>query len=134
MSYNLFTDGGARGNPGAAAAGFFLFDEKFILVDFGGKYLGETTNNKAEYSALLEGLKLAKKHEVASVHVFMDSELIVKQLNGSYKVKDAEMKHLFDKVQKAIAEFESVQFTHVLRAKNRFADKMVNIVLDHIQK
>lgn len=128
--FKLFTDGGSRGNPGPAATGYFLFDRKDKLVNFGGEYIGSTTNNIAEYLALLRGIKLAKKHEVDSLTCYLDSELVVKQLNGEYKVKNENIKPLYEKVIDFKDKFEELAFIHIPREKNAFADRMVNIILD----
>lgn len=130
MVYNLFTDGGSRGNPGPSATGCFLFDDRSHLVSFRGKYIGEATNNVAEYTALIEGLKLAKLKKVKKIDCHLDSELVVKQLTGIYKVKHEHIKELYDKVQKHKSEFDHIDFIHVRREKNKFADRMVNVILD----
>lgn len=129
--FKLFTDGGSRGNPGNAAIGYFLFEDD-NLVDFGGEFIGTNTNNNAEYNGLIAGLKLAKKNKVEELECFLDSELVVKQLNGEYKVKHPDMKKLFDEVQNLKTDFETLSFKHVRREHNKHADKMVNIVLDSI--
>lgn len=128
--YNLFTDGGSRGNPGNAATGAFLFNEQNELIDFTGKYLGVASNNVAEYNALIEGLELAIENKVKNLNCNLDSELIVKQLNGEYKVKHPDMKTLFDKVKLLIAKFDECKFTHIRREFNKNADKLVNLILD----
>lgn len=130
MEYSLFTDGGSRGNPGNAACGFFIFDEKDNLVDFGGKYVGETTNNVAEYHGLIAGLEQAKKIGLENIVCKLDSELVVKQLQLKYKVKDEKMQVLFKKVNELSANFSRISFTHIPRAENKFADKLVNVILD----
>ena len=130
--YRLFTDGGARGNPGKAACGCILFDSEFKLVDFNAKFLGIQTNNLAEYEGILLGLKLAKKNGVKSVQCFLDSELIVKQLNGKYKVKSPNIKPSFKKTKTYLSHFESISFHHVRRDQNKFADKLGNIVMDAV--
>ena len=127
----LFTDGGSRGNPGPAAIGGVIYnlnDEK--LKEF-SEYIGESTNNIAEYSALIKGLRLCLEMGFKNVSCNLDSELVVKQLNKVYKVKDEKMKILYDVVTETTAEFESVSFTHVLRAKNKLADTLVNKALDN---
>jgi ribonuclease HI len=131
MNAVLFTDGGARGNPGPAATGAFLFDSSEKLISFTGSYLGSATNNQAEYEALILGLELAEKENVTKLECFLDSELIVKQLNGEYKVKDEKMKKLKVQVDKAINQFEIVKFTHIKRELNKHADRMVNLILDN---
>lgn len=130
--YKLFTDGGSRGNPGKAAIGYFLFDKEDKLVDFGGEYIGENTNNNAEYNGLIAGLKLAKKNDVKEINCNLDSELVVKQLNGEYKVKHPDMQTLFAKVEELKKNFTEIKFTHVRREFNKHADKMVNTILDSI--
>lgn len=129
MKYKLFTDGGARGNPGPAGIGYIIFSEK-ELVAFDGQYLGESTNNQAEYAALILGLKQAVKLDITDLICFLDSELIVKQLNGIYKVENDKMKIEYAKVMKLVEKFIKIEFEHVVRANNKFADKLVNIALD----
>jgi ribonuclease HI len=136
--YILYTDGGARGNPGPAAAGMVIYDAGGAELDKFAAYLGETTNNQAEYQALIMGLgrvqKIAEDHEVlinVTVDVFMDSELIVKQLNGEYKVKNKELKPLFAKVEELAGTFAKVVFKHIPREKNSVADALLNKELDN---
>lgn len=136
MNYKLFTDGGARGNPGPAGIGAVLFDENDKLIWLEGKYVGKVTNNVAEYMAILEGLKYFKKFyetENCALVCYLDSELIVKQLNGEYKVKNEGLKPYFSKIQDLILRLD-VTFEHVYREKNKFADKLVNISLDAYEK
>ena len=132
--HTLYTDGGSRGNPGDSAIGFFIFDEQMKLVDFGGKYLGIVTNNNAEYKALIEGLKLAIKNKIKKLKCVLDSELVVKQINGLYKISSPEIKIDATKVMDLRKEFDEISFNHVLRSENKFADKLVNIILDTKQK
>jgi len=132
--HTLYTDGGSRGNPGDSAIGFFIFDEQMKLVDFGGKYLGIVTNNNAEYKALIEGLKLAIKNKIKKLKCVLDSELVVKQINGLYKISSPEIKIDASKVMDLRKEFDEISFNHVLRSENKFADKLVNIILDTKQK
>ena len=126
----LFTDGGARGNPGPGAAGIVL--KKGGEVVFAkGRYLGDTlTNNQAEYRAILGGLQVASKMGVKEIRCHLDSELVVKQLRNEYKVKDQELKVLFAKVKKAEEDFKKISFHYIPREKNVIADKMVNEALD----
>lgn len=135
--YILYTDGGARGNPGPAAAGVVIYDAKLTEVDKFAHYLGVATNNQAEYQALILGLGRIQKivgdtHKIAetSVEAFMDSELIVKQLSGEYRVKNKQLKPLVAKVEELASEFEAVKFKHILRDKNTLADKLLNRELD----
>ena len=126
----LYTDGGARGNPGDAAYGFLIFDGESKLYEE-GKKLGTTTNNVAEYTAVIEGLKKAKEFG-DEVDVFSDSELVVKHLNGDYKVKKKHLKALFHIVKRLENEFKTVSYTHRPREdeKQKLADKLVNDALD----
>ena len=135
--YILYTDGGARGNPGPAAAGVVIYDAKLKEVDKFAHYLGVATNNQAEYQALILGLGRIQKivsdsHKLAEppVEVFMDSELIVKQLSGEYRVKNKGLKPLVAKVEELAAQFASIKFRHIFRDKNTLADKLLNIELD----
>lgn len=127
-AYNLFTDGGARGNPGPGAAGVVLkIGEERVFAK--AKYLGQTTNNQAEYQALVLGLNEASKH-TKELECFLDSELVVKQLNGEYRVKDEKLKPLFEKVGVLKKDFKKISFHHIRREKNKEADLLLNQELD----
>lgn len=128
--YKLFTDGGARGNPGPAGAGVVLKDEEGNVVVSLGKYLNRCTNNEAEYSALLLGLETALENQVESVECYLDSELVVKQLNGEYKVKNARLSPLYNKAKVMEKQFDSINYIHVKRDKNAEADFLVNQAID----
>lgn len=130
MAFSMYTDGGARGNPGPSAFAAIIFDESEKLVGFDCKFSLEATNNQAEYSALLVGLKLAKKHGIKDLNCFLDSELVVKQIKGEYSIKSSEIIILKSKIDKELGSFDTISFTHVPREKNKFADKLVNITLD----
>jgi ribonuclease HI len=126
----LYTDGGSRGNPGPAAYGFLIYEGKKELCKE-GKKLGTTTNNVAEYKAIIEGLRSAM--EISdSVEVFSDSELVVKQLNGEYKVKKEHLKVLFGIVKSLERRFKEISYTHRPREHpmQKLADKLVNEALD----
>ncbi|MCL4392644.1 ribonuclease HI family protein [Patescibacteria group bacterium] len=131
-NYSLFTDAGSRGNPGNAAYGIFLFEDQKLL-DFKGKYLGIKTNNQAEFIALKDGLGLAIKNEITNINCFADSELLIKQINGEYKIKNMELKNIIEDIKSLSSMFETITFTHIPREKNKLADKMVNIILDTVQ-
>ena len=126
----IYSDGGARGNPGPAAIGVVLLDDKGGVVESFGRYIGETTNNQAEYQALIAGLRAAKKHEANSVKCYLDSELIVKQMRGEYRVKDADLKKLYAEAKNFCAVFSKVHFAHISRDRNKSADRLVNQALD----
>lgn len=125
----LFTDGGARGNPGPAAIGFVLSQMGNVPLEY-GEYIGHATNNQAEYRALLAGLTEAKKQNIQTVTCFLDSELVVKQVRGEYRVKNEELKELLAEIKKLFSAFTSLTFQHVPRSKNKIADRLVNEALD----
>jgi ribonuclease HI len=126
----LFADGGSRGNPGPSASGYVLTTMEDVVVYEGGEYLGITTNNQAEYSALNHGLQEAIERGAQHVNVFMDSLLVVNQMKGIYKIKNRELMPLFQKAHELVKHFDSVKFTHVPRELNKLADGMVNEILD----
>jgi ribonuclease HI len=127
----LYTDGGARGNPGPAAIGIVIYDENHsnILKNIGMK-IGRATNNQAEYKALIRGLEEALKLGATEVVCHLDSELVVKQMQGKYKVRDAGLQDLAPQVLRLKNKFKNVDFVHVKREKNKLADKLVNEALD----
>lgn len=127
---NLYTDGGARGNPGPAAIGVVIKNaEDQVLFEL-GKYIGETTNNQAEYQALLMALEKALEFKAETVNCFLDSELVVKQMKGEYKVKDKALGLLFIKAWNLVQKFKNTTFNHIPREKNKQADALVNQALD----
>jgi len=126
----IYSDGGARGNPGPAAIGVYIEDERGKVVKQISRYIGKTTNNQAEYQAILAGLNFVRDLKVKEVECFLDSELVVKQLLGEYKVKDPDLAELFLKVWNLQHEFKKVTFTHIPREKNKLADALVNKALN----
>jgi len=140
----IHTDGGARGNPGPAAAGFVISakggsasgGEGTSWKKDGGEYLGEITNNEAEYRAVILALKKLKhliggeKAKSSSVEIHVDSELLERQLNGEYKIKDENIKDLFIKIWNLKTDFGEIIFKHIPREENTDADKIVNQILD----
>jgi ribonuclease HI len=126
----LHVDGGARGNPGPAAIGVVLSEPDGATVDTFAAKIGETTNNVAEYRALLRGLELAVEHGAREVQVVNDSELIARQLTGAYKVKHPAMQELHRQALAALEQFESWSIRSVPRAQNAQADALVNEALD----
>lgn len=128
----IFTDGGARGNPGPAAIGVVIKDDKDKILKEYSEYIGEATNNQAEYKALVKGLELAKKLKPAEISCYLDSELVVKQIKQEYKVRDADLQPLFIKVWNAAMEFKKVNYQHIPRSLNKEADKLLNIELDKL--
>ncbi len=131
MNLFLFSDGGSRGNPGPAGAGFVLYNEKREELLTGNNFLGIATNNVAEYTELILGLQKAQELGTKNIECFLDSELIVKQLNGEYRVKHPDMKPLFSQVKTLSSSFKSISFTHVRREKNKRADKLANEAMDN---
>ena len=125
----IFGDGGSRGNPGPAASGFVITHQGKVLEQ-GGKFLGHTTNNQAEYQAVVLALQAAKKFEPGEIEFHLDSLLVVSQLNGVYKMKNQDLKVHFDAIKQLVAEFPKVTFTHVRREYNKLADAEVNRILD----
>jgi ribonuclease HI len=123
-------DGGARGNPGPAAIGVVVRDGAGEVLEEHGERIGRATNNVAEYRALLRGIELAASHGAGELELVGDSELVVRQVEGRYKVKDATMKELHAEVKRALSDFESWSIRHVRREQNADADRLVNEALD----
>jgi ribonuclease HI len=126
----LSTDGGSRGNPGPAAYGYVLEAEDGTVLDSRGDTIGVATNNVAEYRALLAGLASALERGVDELEVVSDSELLVKQMRGEYKVKSPTLRELVDEAQALAAQLKHVRFTAVRREHNELADRLVNEALD----
>ncbi len=126
----LYTDGASRGNPGQAGAGAVLLDEKGRELASRAEYLGRCTNNAAEYRALVMGLQMAVENGCSELDIFLDSELIVRQLTGRYKVKNATLKPLFGQAQQLLQRLTTFSITHVPRAKNSRADELANQGID----
>ena len=122
----VYTDGGSRGNPGPAGIGVVIQDETKKKVKEVYRYIGEATNNIAEYNAVICGLEEAIELKAKDITVYVDSELIAKQLNGEFRVKDAEIKLLFEKVISILKNFNSYEIEHIERSKNKEADKLAN--------
>jgi ribonuclease HI len=126
----LFADGGSRGNPGPAASGAVLYDERGEVIEEIGSFLGIATNNIAEWTALVEGLEAALRHGVDDIAVRLDSELVVKQLSGEYRVKNAGLQPLHARAKTLLRKFAHTDVRHVPRKANAAADAVVNQVLD----
>ncbi len=125
----IFTDGASRGNPGEAGAGFAVLDEDDNIVLTGKKYLGKKTNNEAEYNALIFALEKISEIGVNNIMIHSDSELLVRQLSGVYKVKNPRIKELYEKVQDLIKNF-NYKVIHIPREENKLADKLANEAID----
>ncbi|MEE9910883.1 MAG: ribonuclease HI family protein [Deltaproteobacteria bacterium] len=126
----LFSDGACRGNPGIGGAGAVIIDETDNILWEGSEYLGHCTNNIAEYRALILGLKGALAQGFTKLDVYLDSELLANQINGSYKVKNEGLKILMQDVRSLLSSFTSVQVKHVLRCHNAQADRLANRAID----
>lgn len=134
----IHTDGGARGNPGPAGIGATISDAKGNLLASISKYIGEQTNNYAEYEALVVALAAARemfgnKLREMQITVYMDSELVVRQLSGAYRVKEPALKEQFARVGQLAGALPHISYNHVPRAKNAHADELVNNAIDKAQ-
>lgn len=130
----LFADGGSRGNPGPAASGAVLLDENGEVIDEVGEFLGVATNNVAEWTALEIGLSAALRRNIKRLKVRLDSELVVRQVSGQYKVKHPGLQPFYRRVRALLAQFDHVEVAHVRRKENALADALVNQVLDaHVE-
>jgi len=125
-----YTDGGARGNPGPAGYGVVIQDESRREVTTLSEYLGHQTNNFAEYQALLAALEYAIQHGHKALRVISDSELLVRQINGIYKVKNPTLQDLHARARQLIRQLHWFSITHVLRGKNQQADRLANAAMD----
>jgi ribonuclease HI len=130
MDAMLFADGGSRGNPGPAASAAVLLDPGGELIEEIGAYLGVATNNVAEWTALVLGLEAASKRGIRRLGVRLDSELVVKQLGGEYRVKHSGLQPLYARARRLLRDFAEVEIRHVPRKQNTLADALVNRVLD----
>lgn len=133
MILRIYTDGACRGNPGLASYGFTIQDKKDKFLHKEGKFIGEATNNVAEYTAVFEALKYTKNKygdRKLQVELFTDSKLVAQQLSGNFKIKSAHLKPIIEKIKIFSFELGGVIFTHIPRAKNTAADKLANIALD----
>jgi len=130
VKVTLWTDGGARGNPGPAAFAYVVEAENGTVLAAHGEAIGRATNNVAEYSALVAGLRRAVELGVTDLELRSDSELLVKQMRGEYRVKNADLKQLFLDASRAARAIGSVTYTHVRREQNELADRLVNETLD----
>jgi probable phosphoglycerate mutase len=125
-----YCDGGARGNPGPSGFGVYVEDERGHKLAELSEYLGIRTNNFAEYSGLLAALEYALRYDHPRLRVISDSELMVKQIKGQYKVKSPDLRPLYEEAKRRIAGLESFHIQHVLRGKNKEADRLANQAMD----
>jgi ribonuclease HI len=133
-AYRANIDGGSRGNPGPAAYGVIIRDGKGEIVAKLKKYIGRMSNNVAEYYGLIAALDYADSHSVKAIRIESDSELLVKQMRGQYKVKSADLRPLFERAWKMSQGFELFRIEHVYREQNREADALANEALDETER
>ena len=126
----LYTDGAARGNPGPAGIGVVIEDDQGMRLQGRSGYIGTATNNQAEYRALIEGLRTVATWKPDRLEVYLDSKLVVEQLNGRYRIKDRTLQELVRQAQDLLRTFPSVVVEHVERARNRGADGLANRGID----
>ena len=132
MEYKIYTDGGSRGNPGHAGAGGIIIDINGKIICEVSEYLGIQTNNYAEYSSLIYTLQKAVELGIQNnkINVYMDSSLVINQVNGVWKVKHPNIIPLYDKVKEILLKFTKITFTHIFRDCNKIADKLANKAMD----
>ncbi len=126
----IYTDGGARGNPGPAGCGAVIFDEHKNIIAEISEFIGKATNNQAEYQAVVFAIKKAREFTAEILDFYLDSELVVKQLNREYKVKNKELALLFVQIYNETLNFKKVSFSHIRREFNKEADKLANLAMD----
>lgn len=131
MKLITYTDGGARGNPGPAGIGAVVCDAQKHVLEEISRFIGATTNNQAEYRALLAALEACQRRGATEVACFLDSELVVKQMKREYRVKDAGLRVLYAQIHLLTQQIGKVTFTHIYREKNAHADRLVNEAIDN---
>jgi ribonuclease HI len=131
----VYTDGASRGNPGPAGVGVVIEDDRGMRLRGLHRWLGVTTNNEAEYQALIEGLKAVADWKPDRVELYLDSKLVVEQMNGRYRVKSAELAPLYKRASDLVQQLPEVKISHVDREKNKGADALANMAIDaHVKK
>lgn len=131
----IYTDGASRGNPGPCALGLQVFDSDHNLIYEEADYLAEkNTNNFAEYKAVIRALELSTKHHIQELHLFSDSQFLIRQLEKKYKVKSANIKPLFEQCQELLKKIPKWNFEHIPREQNKGADALANRALDEKKK
>jgi len=126
----IYTDGGARGNPGPAGIGVAIYNEDQKIVATVSEYIGETTNNQAEYKAVIAGFKKAVELGAEEIELYADSELVIKQLRREYKVKNKDLAPLFLQVYNLSLGFKKISYIHIGRERNQTADRLANEAMD----
>lgn len=130
MKLIIYTDGGARGNPGPAGIGAVIYHESRQVAAEISEYLGVATNNQAEYKALIAAFKKARELGATELECYLDSELVVKQLKREYKVKNKDLAPLFLEIYNLSLNFQKISYTHIPRERNKEADKLANMAMD----
>lgn len=134
-TWTIYSDGAAKGNPGPAAAGWLILDDQGRTVSRQGRYLGTGTNNEAEYQALIGALEDGWTRGAPAVRVYSDSELMVRQLNGEYRVRNQRLNGLFRRAQELLKRFQEYGIIHIPREQNREADRLANeAIREHYKK
>lgn len=132
--YIVHVDGASRGNPGEASYGFAIFDSDGKVIHQEGGYIGKTTNNVAEYTALLRALEYALNHKITSLEIRADSQLLVRQILGEYKVKSGNLEELHRTCRNLLQQFEWYEIKHIPREQNKIADRLANQALNQKKK
>jgi ribonuclease HI len=130
MGYVLYCDGASKGNPGDAGIGAIFIDPKQQITDSLSQYIGQTTNNIAEYTSLLYGLDLPVKHGIRHIDVYMDSDIVVSQINGDYNIKAYHLLRLYRQIMSIIVQFKSFTIQRIPREQNWLADKLANLAVE----
>jgi len=130
--FKLYFDGASRKNPGPASYGFVIYSNEGDTVYKGKKYIGNTTNNVAEYAGLFCGLQYCVENKITKLNVYGDSNLILNQVMGKYKVKSPNLKPFHDEIMELIPHFDTITFEHVYRKNNKVADALANEALDEL--
>jgi probable phosphoglycerate mutase len=133
-AHTAHVDGGARGNPGPAGYGVAITDASGHPIAELSEYLGHRTNNYAEYQGLLAALRYAAEHQIKALKVISDSELMVRQMKGIYKVRHPELRKLYDEAQQLVRQLEHFEIRHALREHNKTADRLANQAMDRGQR
>jgi ribonuclease HI len=134
LKYIIHVDGASRGNPGEASFGFVILKNSGEIVHQESGYIGRATNNVAEYTALVRALEFAVRKKIKQVEIRSDSQLLVRQLTGLYKIKSEPLARLYHRCKELLANFEEFQIQHVPREQNQLADKLANFALDQREK
>lgn len=130
MDIEIYTDGASRGNPGKAGIGVIIYNTDGQVLKKDNESIGVTTNNVAEYKAVIRGLELALELGASGVKLYADSQLLVRQLSGEYRVKNEGLKPLYNKVKELTSNFKNFAAIHIPREENKEADKLANMALD----